>query len=490
MGDLVKAAENCSSTLEGIDGQAIENAGLLKPELGSGDYVTMAAWATFDSVVYHYTVSTAVEVPLWDYSTTAPSADWVVDVDGNITRAPFITGPEQVGSRGEIQDVEHTGTKKAWTGMRTPINQWAYERFDWYKNRVDTHSTLYTQGGPRFWDVKGRILDFDDAMRNGGKLTKALRVAGPIATVATIGLTYKGEYDQAEAELVADHPDWTQDEISARAREMAGVQGTVQVGLDIGAGMAGAAIGTAMGGPVGTVIGFGVGIGLSWVLNESGIGDGIRDIAQAAWDGGKDLLGERRRSGQRRVEFSVRIVCSPSVDVGSQELERGPATLPTGVANDKEAAHDGRTTGPVGVLRVRSGEFHRRDTGLSWPIPSLADAQGLVDARLAGAGFLVSRGGLHDDRRGAPSPGVCATLASAGPFLPVVSESGRGHHRRVLAPFLHASGLDQGNPQKNTSRRGSALPGTRAWWCTLWPSRRRCPAPQRGTGRAPGRETG
>ncbi|MDN5756251.1 MAG: hypothetical protein L0H32_10890 [Micrococcaceae bacterium] len=290
VGDLVKAAENCSSTLEGIDGQAIESAGLLKPELGAGDYVTMAAWTTFDSVIYNYTVPTAVRIPLWDYSTTAPSADWVGDVDGNITRAPFITGPEQVGSRVEIQDVEHTGTKKAWTGMRTPINQWAYERFDWYKNRVDTHSTLYTQGGPRFWDVKGRILDFEDAMRNGGKLTKALRVAGPIATVATIGLTYKGEYDQAAAELAADHPDWTEDEISARAREMAGVQGTVQVGLDIGAGMAGAAIGTAIGGPVGTVIGFGVGIGLSWVLNESGIGDGIKNVVQDIWDGGKDLV--------------------------------------------------------------------------------------------------------------------------------------------------------------------------------------------------------
>lgn len=292
VGDLVKAAENCSSTLEGIDGQAIENTGLLKPEMGPGDYVTMAAWTTFDSVVYNYTVPTAVEVPLWDYSTTAPSADWVVDVDGNISRAPFVSGREQVGSRVEIQDVEHTGTKKTWTGMRTPVNQWAYDHFSWYKERVRTHSSLYTDAGPRIWDVKGRILDFEDAMRNGGKLTKALRVAGPIATVATIGLTYKGEYDQAAAELAVDHPDWTEEEISARAREMAGVQGTVQVGLDIGAGMAGAAIGTAIGGPVGTVIGFGVGIGLSWVLNESGIGDGIKDGAQAIWDGGKDLLGD------------------------------------------------------------------------------------------------------------------------------------------------------------------------------------------------------
>lgn len=292
VGDLVKAAEDCSSKLEGIDAQSIADAGWLEVDLGSGDYVTIASWASFSKVTYDYTVPTRVTVPVWDYTTSAPSADWVVDSDGNISRAPFITGNQQVGTRVQIQDVEHTGTKKAWSGMRTPINPYAYEHFDWYKNRVDAHSARYTEAGPRFWDAKGRMLDFEEAMRNGGNFTRVLRVAGPIATVASMGLTYKGEYDQALSEVAEEHPEWSQDEIEARAREMSAVQGTVQVGMDIGAGMAGAAIGTAIGGPVGTLIGFGAGIGISWIVNESGIGDGIKDLSQDLWDGGSDLAGD------------------------------------------------------------------------------------------------------------------------------------------------------------------------------------------------------
>lgn len=290
VGDLVLAAEDCGSKLEGIDGQAISDAGFVAPSPGASDAVTVAGWAQFSRVDYTYTVLENVEIPVWDYTTTAPSADWVIDSNGVVSRAPFINGPEVVDSRVEVQEVEHTGTKKSWTGMRTPVNPWAYEHFDWYKERVDAHAERYTTAGPRMWDLKGRLLDFEDAMRNGGNFTRVLRVAGPIAMVAGAGLTYKSEYDKALEEVAAEHPDWTEEEIRNRAGEMSAVQGTTQIGLDLAAGMAGAAIGTAIGGPFGTVVGFGAGIFISWVANESGINDWVKEKTQELWDWGTDEL--------------------------------------------------------------------------------------------------------------------------------------------------------------------------------------------------------
>lgn len=288
VGDLANAAEKCGSKLENIDAQAIADAGWLTPSVGPSGYVTVASWAEFSRVGYTYNVLESVEIPVWDYTTTAPSADWVVDPDGNVGRAPFINGPEQVGSRVEIQEVEHRGTKKSWTGLRTPVNGWAYENFEWYSDRVDAHAERYTTAGPRIWDVKGRLLDFKDAMHNGGNFTRALRVAGPVAVIAGAGLTYKSEYDQALKEVAEKHPKWTDEEIRTRAGEMSAVQGTTQIGLDLGAGLAGAAIGTAIGGPVGTVVGFAAGIAISWLANETGLNDWIKDGVQSAWDWGTD----------------------------------------------------------------------------------------------------------------------------------------------------------------------------------------------------------
>ncbi|MET1033941.1 MAG: hypothetical protein ABWX68_01715 [Arthrobacter sp.] len=288
---LVRAAEECAGKLEGIDADAISDIGWL-PELSPSDGTTVLAWAEFTSVDYTYSVRTNVEIPVWDYSVTAPSADWIVDADGNITRAPFVSSRERVGTRFEIQDVAHHGTRREWLGVKTPVNPWAYDKLDWYQRRVDANPRSYTTGGPRFWDVQGRLNDFENGMANGSSAGRVLRVAGPIATVATLGLTYKSEYDGALEELATEHPQWSQDQLEDRAREEAAVKGTTQAAMDVGAGAAGAMVGTMIGGPVGTVIGFGVGIGVSWLVNESGLGDAVKDGAQDLWDGASDAAGD------------------------------------------------------------------------------------------------------------------------------------------------------------------------------------------------------
>lgn len=129
-------------------------------------------------------------------------------------------------------------------------------------------------------------------MAHGNNWTRALRVAGPIATVVTAGLTYNSEYQKALEEVAAEHPDWSQEEIEARAREMRNVQGTTQLGLDFGYGAAGATIGTFIGGPIGTVVGFGAGFVIGWAAEELGLNDVIKDGVQSAWDWGSDVAGD------------------------------------------------------------------------------------------------------------------------------------------------------------------------------------------------------
>ena len=283
--DLITAAETCSADLEAITVDALVDEGLMPPGFSTGDAVTVAAMTEFNRVNFTYTVVERHQVPIWDYTTTAPSADWVVDSDGNVTRAPFVTSREVAGYRYEHRTVQQTGTRTSWVGMQTPVNEWAYRNIPAYRDRVDLYPERYSTGGPRFWDVNGRLLDFEDALRNGNNWTRTLRVAGPLATIVTAGLTYKSEYDQALVEVAMEHPDWSTEEIEARAREMSAVQGTTQVALDFGYGAAGAAVGTAIGGPVGTVIGFGVGMGLGWLAENTGVNDWVKDRAQDAWDG-------------------------------------------------------------------------------------------------------------------------------------------------------------------------------------------------------------
>lgn len=43
-----------------------------------------------------------------------------------------------------------------------------------------------------------------------------------------------------------------------------------------------------IGGPLGTVVGFGVGIGVSWLLEETGAADVVKDVAEDAWDSVSD----------------------------------------------------------------------------------------------------------------------------------------------------------------------------------------------------------
>jgi hypothetical protein len=294
VGSLNECAENRAAELEAIDAEAIDDAGWL-PQLAPGDAVTVAAMLEFQQVSYTYSVPTRVEVPVWDYTTTAPSADWIVDPDGNITRAPFITGPHQVGTRVEFQDVEHTGVRTDRVGLRPAVNEWAYRNLDWYRNRVGARPDHYSPPGPRFWDLRARADDFAEAVQgtNGASAAnRALRIGGPVAAVAGAGLTYHGEYQTALQELADENPHMAHDELEARAREMSAVQGTTQVGLDVGAGLAGAAVGTAIGGPVGTVVGFVVGIGVSWVMEETGIADGAKDLVQDAWDMSTDAIGD------------------------------------------------------------------------------------------------------------------------------------------------------------------------------------------------------
>ena len=283
--DLITAAETCSADLEAITVDALVDEGLMPPGFSTSDAVTVAAMTEFNRVNFTYTVVERHQVPIWDYTTTAPSADWVVDSDGNVTRAPFVTSREVAGYRYEHRTVQQTGTRTSWVGMQTPVNEWAYRNIPAYRDRVDLYPERYSTGGPRFWDVNGRLLDFEDALRNGNNWTRTLRVAGPLATIVTAGLTYKSEYDQALVEVAMEHPDWSTEEIEAQAREMSAVQGTTQVALDFGYGAAGAAVGTAIGGPVGTVIGFGVGMGLGWLAENTGVNDWVKDRAQDAWDG-------------------------------------------------------------------------------------------------------------------------------------------------------------------------------------------------------------
>lgn len=288
---LVQAAEECAGKLEGIDADAIADIGWL-PELSPSDGTTALAWAEFTSLDYTYTVRTNVEIPVWDYSVTAPSADWVVDPDGNVTRAPFVSSREQVGSRFEIQDVAHHGTRRDWVGLKTPVNPWAYEHIDRYRNHVIRNPGSYNMDVPRFWDLRGRLDDFENGMANGSSAGRVLRVAGPVASLATLGLTYKSEYDDALEELATENPGWSQDQLEDRAREESAVKGTTQAAMDVGAGAAGAMVGTMIGGPVGTVVGFGVGILASWVIKESGLGDAVKDGAQDLWDGASDAAGD------------------------------------------------------------------------------------------------------------------------------------------------------------------------------------------------------
>lgn len=294
VGTLNECAESRAAELEAIDAGEISDAGWL-PQPAPGDAVTVAAMLEFQRVSYTYSVPTRVEVPVWDYTTTAPSADWIVDPDGNITRAPFVTSREQVGTRVEFREVEHTGVRADRVGLRPAVNEWAYRNLDWYRNRVEARPDHYSPPGPRFWDLRGRADDFAEAVQgtNGASAAnRALRIGGPVAAVAGAGLTYHGEYQTALQELADENPHMAHDELEARAREMSAVQGTTQVGLDLAAGATGAAIGTAIGGPVGTVIGFGVGIGVSWVLEETGAADAVKDFAQDTWDGATDAIGD------------------------------------------------------------------------------------------------------------------------------------------------------------------------------------------------------
>ncbi len=289
--DLVLKAEDCSSKLEGIDAQALLSDGLL-PQPTPSDGVSIAAMTEFERVVYDYTVVERHQVPLWDYSTTAPSADWVVDPDGNVSRAPFVVSREHAGYRYETSEVQHRGVRTERPGLRTPVNQWAYNNIDAYANRVDLHPERYSWDGPRFWDVKGRLLDFENAMQSGNGWQRTLRVAGPLATVVTAGVTYGSERDKALTELAVEHPDWTQEQIEARANEMTAVQGTTQVALDFGYGAAGAAVGTMIGGPLGTVVGFGAGMLVGWIAEETGFNDVVKDGMQDLWDFGTDAAGD------------------------------------------------------------------------------------------------------------------------------------------------------------------------------------------------------
>ncbi|MFC7400859.1 hypothetical protein [Citricoccus sp. GCM10030269] len=289
VGDLVTKAEECSGKLEAITVDALVSDGLTPPGLTAGTAVSVAKMTEFDRVNFTYNVVERHQVPIWDYTTTAPSADWVVDADGNVTRAPFVTSREVSGYRYEHRTVQQTGTRTSWVGLQTPVNEWAYRHIPAYRERVDLNPDRYSRGGPRFWDVKGRLLDFEDALRHGNNWTKTLRVAGPLATLVTAGLTYKSEYDKALVELAMEHPDWSTEQIQARAQEMSAVQGTTQVALDFGYGAAGAAVGTFIGGPIGTVVGFGVGMGIGWIAENTGFNDVVKDGAQWVWDKGSDV---------------------------------------------------------------------------------------------------------------------------------------------------------------------------------------------------------
>ncbi|MGO1886128.1 MAG: hypothetical protein ACTH3G_12300 [Citricoccus sp.] len=289
--DLVLAAEDCSARLEGIDVQSVIDDGWL-PNPSANDAVGVGALTEYERVTFDYDVLERHQFPVWDYTTTAPSADWIADADGNITRAPFVSGWEHTGYRYETRTVTHRGVRTEWATMKTPVNNWAYENIPRYRDKVDLRPDLYTTDGPRFWDAKGRLVDFQEALAHGNNWTRALRVAGPIATVVTAGLTYNSEYQKALEEVAAEHPDWSQEEIEARAREMRNVQGTTQLGLDFGYGAAGATIGTFIGGPIGTVVGFGAGFVIGWAAEELGLNDVIKDGVQSAWDWGSDVAGD------------------------------------------------------------------------------------------------------------------------------------------------------------------------------------------------------
>jgi hypothetical protein len=294
VGNLNECAETRAAELEAIDAEAMGDAGWL-PELAPSDGVALAAMFEFERVSYTFSVRERVTVPVWDYTTTAPSADWIVDSEGNISRAPFITGPQQVGTRVEFQDVVHNGVRTDRVGLRPPVNSWALENLEWYRNRVNDNPDRYAPAGPRFWDLRARVDDVAEAVHGTGGASaanRALRIAGPVASVAGVGLTYHGEYQTALQELADENPQMAHDELEGRAREMAAVQGTTQVGLDVTAGLAGAAIGTAIGGPLGTVAGFAIGIGVSWVMEETGAADGIKDGVQEGWDAASDWAGD------------------------------------------------------------------------------------------------------------------------------------------------------------------------------------------------------
>ncbi|MEE1620470.1 hypothetical protein ACQ7DA_04420 [Zafaria sp. J156] len=81
VGDLAQAAVDCSSALEGIDAGANGDAGWL-PELSPSDGLTPHAWMDFQCVTYTSTVPTGGQVPIWDCSVAAPSANWVLDSGG------------------------------------------------------------------------------------------------------------------------------------------------------------------------------------------------------------------------------------------------------------------------------------------------------------------------------------------------------------------------------------------------------------------------
>lgn len=290
VGDLVTKAEDCSAKLEAITVDALVDEGLMPPGFTAGDAVSIAAMTEFNRVIFTYDVVQRHQVPLWDYTTTAPSADWIVDADGNVTRAPFVTSREVAGYRYEHRTVQQTGARTSWVGLQTPVNEWAYRNIPAYRDRVDLYPERYSSGGPRFWDAKGRMLDFEDALRNGNNWTRTLRVAGPLATLVTAGLTYTSEYDKALVEVAMEHPDWSTEQIEARAREMSGVQGTTQVALDFGYGAAGATVGTFIGGPLGTVVGFGAGMFIGWVAENTGFNEVTKDGAPAVWDKGSEIV--------------------------------------------------------------------------------------------------------------------------------------------------------------------------------------------------------
>jgi hypothetical protein len=294
VGQLNADAESRAAELEAIDAEAIGSAGC-HPHLTPSDGVAVGAMLEFQRVNYTYTVPTRVEVPVYDYTTTAPSGDWIVDPDGNISRAPFVTSREQVGTHYEMREVEHPGVRTERVGLRPPVNEWAYRNLDWYQNRVNEHPDRYAPPGPRIWDLRSRLDDVVDAVQGtdgASAANRALRVAGPVATVVGAGLTYNKEYQTALQELAHENPAMGHDDLESRAQEMAAVQGTTQVVLDLGAGATGAAIGTAIGGPLGTVVGFGVGIGVSWLLEETGAADVMKDAAQDGWDTATDAIGD------------------------------------------------------------------------------------------------------------------------------------------------------------------------------------------------------